>query len=67
MFDFMTTNSLVFQIKMGFLANILFLTFIPCFLAKEKSLGEVLTEKSLTKLKEKLGDLVSEIENKGKI
>ena len=60
-------NSLVFQTIMGFLATILFLTFIPCFLAEEKSLGQMLTEKSLTKLKEKLASLVDDIEKEGEI
>ena len=53
--------------KMRFLATILFLTIIPCLLAEEKSLGEKLTEKSFTKLKEKLGKLVENIEGKGEI
>ena len=53
--------------KMRFLATLLFITIIPCLLAKEKSLEEKLTEKSFTKLKENLGKLVGEIEKKGEI
>ena len=53
--------------KMRFLATALFLTVIPCLLAEEKSLGEKLTEKSLAKFKEKLGNLVDDIEGRGEI